>query len=751
MYVGFWCEFFYAYQSVFHDKHLLYKNLFISFGRLSKRVIKNKNDGFNNYQIKKWILNPIFNDKSFAFRPKRSIHLALSKVKKSWKVVQWFGFSDIIKVFENINYHRLINEIEKTIDDPILINELWKMINFKVIDLNSKYRLSSGISQDSILSSFLFNIYMTSFDNFISDLIKKINIESSNSNNLEYKKQINLGLKTYKDLNFRKKTKLLKIERDKNIAKEIFLRKGISESTKIYYLRYADDILFGFNSSKEVAKQVIFESESFIKSDLYLSHFSIKLIHAKSDSVKFLGFRLNLFDGNFYFKTRQIISLQKVKASLKRKRIAESEKYFKLVQCITSKMYRQLINSVQLESQTLVKKFQIKELNNNKIKRKVLIALKASLSAMETEFALTNVKSNILKKSGSLKTNPHIILVEQKKNIFLKHILLKWIEKAQELVIKVDNDEIDCAVSQYLSPNFVKIRKEYFRELDKIYLKEFSKKVILNTHKNVSICHKPFSFLKKVAFDYFIRITFPVKEIRKKLRFLGVLNKIVTRPVGLLKLISMPIHEIINWYSLKVFGLWDYYCCVDNIWELKQTLNWVFRYSLLGTLAAKCKSSLKQIINNYSLSPKVKYVFINKKKEKEIGVLAFFPSKEFFNHKKKQFNIDFFSFLNLGSFLCTQWIITNAVNMLVNCSCGVKICKNFVQEGYYVKKFRKRFLSNYVNILNIYKTQKWKGIELALKRKQIFLCKNCHIKIFNSLLDLNDLDFNFMFSIESKI
>ena len=347
-------------------------------------------------------------------------------------------------------------------------------------------------------------------------------------------------------MDVRERTKLLKIERDKAIVEGIFPYKKISEPIKIYYLRYADDILFGFNSSKEVAKKVMFESESFIKSDLHLSHFSLKLIHAKSDSIKFLGFRISVFDGNFYTKARQITSFQKVKASLKRKRIAESEKYFKLVECITSKMHRQLINSVRLEGQTLLKKFQIKEVNNSRIKRKVLTALKASLSDMEAKFALTDIKIDISSKDVGLKTSPHMILAEQKKDAFFKSITQKWIVKAQELVTKVDANEIDRAVGRYLSPNFVKARKEYLQELEKISSKESSEKVITNALENAKTWKKKRQFLKKGVSGCSIRIMFPVEEIRKKLRSFGVLNKILTRPVGLLKLTSMPVYEIIN-------------------------------------------------------------------------------------------------------------------------------------------------------------------------------------------------------------
>jgi hypothetical protein len=51
--------------------------------------------------------------------------------------------------------------------------------------------------------------------------------------------------------------------------------------------------------------------------------------------------------------------------------------------------------------------------------------------------------------------------------------------------------------------------------------------------------------IKKSIFDFFPRIMFPVEEIKKKFRSLGIFNKVVSKPVGLLKLTLMPTHEII--------------------------------------------------------------------------------------------------------------------------------------------------------------------------------------------------------------
>lgn len=99
-----------------------YKKFYRIVGKISKKaqnIEKNK----KIYQIKKWVIKPIFHEDSFGYRPNRSPHLALKKIKQMWNALVWFWSADLIKVFENINQHKLINEIEKTIDDPKLVNE----------------------------------------------------------------------------------------------------------------------------------------------------------------------------------------------------------------------------------------------------------------------------------------------------------------------------------------------------------------------------------------------------------------------------------------------------------------------------------------------------------------------------------------------------------------------------------------------------------------------------------------------------
>lgn len=131
-----------------------------------------------------------------------------------------------------------------------------------------------------------------------------------------------------------------------------------------------------------------------------------------------------------------------------------------------------------------------------------------------------------------------------------------------------------------------------------------------------------------------IRILFPKEQFVKKLRFLGILHKIMTKPVGVGFLAAFPDHEIVRWYSLRAHGIWNYYSCSDNIWDGKNILNWMLRYSLLGTLAMKHKSTIKQTIQKYFLAPCLTYSYNFEGETKKV-VLAKYPTQEYFNNKKK--------------------------------------------------------------------------------------------------------------------
>ena len=180
-------------------------------------------------------------------------------------------------------------------------------------------------------------------------------------------------------------------------------------------------------------------------------------------------------------------------------------------------------------------------------------------------------------------------------------------------------------------------------------------------------------------------------------------------------------------------------------------LNWVFRYSLLATLSAKFKSSLKKVINKYSIAPKVEYTYFNFKTGRNLtGVLASYPTKEFFNKKKKKFAKSSLLSVKLLDFSKVKSKRTSTL-WLVSGTCAVTGCYNNAQETYYVKKLARCVRNVFFSPFNSYLLQAWKVIESVSSRKQVFLCKNCYRKTYLGKTFTRDFDFKLVFCVKDKL
>lgn len=497
------------------------------------------------------------------------------------------------------------------------------MFKAKIIYFSDRTEFEKTMFHKSVLSPFLFNVFMTPLDYFVKEL--KSNCEKVSSSYLRNFDQN--PLKTAVNPQSYKLLKKNKIEVDHSTKFQI-----TNEAKNVYYVRYLDNLLLGLNMDKKLARIITTKIRDFIKSDLHInchgSDFNTKLIHGRSELITFLGFQIGFYPSKYNTKSTYLIRFNKLKANIQRKRIIESEAYLKMVEKVCARWHRQVINSIRTHGQTLIKQSQIKKVTDHKIKVKAVNILKKSLSQVESEIMMLDIKPHLLKSDRSSMSYPSsLFMAEQKRLDFLNDVTQKWIRKAVDIANKEDDIEIKNLVGKYLSPRFIQIREAYLKELEKISSMNFSEKIVDN--KLTKIQNSTFeNMLIK------IRILFPVKDIKKRLRLSGLIHRVITRPIGINYLTSRKDYAIINWYSLKANGLWNYYCCVDNTSELKKVLNWVLRYSLLGTLASKYKSSIKQMIHRYTLAPKINYIY-QKKDNEFVNTIAYYPSKEYFNKKKK--------------------------------------------------------------------------------------------------------------------
>ena len=242
------------------------------------------------------IYEPTFNNCSHGFRPKRSVHTALSHVKNNFTGITWIVEGDIKACFDTFDHHVLIDLLRKRIADEAFIGLIWKFLKAGYMEQWEYNHTYSGTPQGSGISPICANIYLNELDSFI----------------MNYKKRFDRGYdrrkvtKEYRRASSRydKARKALKEAEQSTpelIAEFKAARKNRMEQhyndpfedgyKRIQYNRYADDFVIGVIGSKEDAQIVKDAVKEFLEGTLHLtmSDEKTKITHS-SNKVRYLGY-----------------------------------------------------------------------------------------------------------------------------------------------------------------------------------------------------------------------------------------------------------------------------------------------------------------------------------------------------------------------------------------------------------------------------------------------------------------------------
>jgi len=259
------------------------------------------------------IYEPIFRDSSHGFRPKRSCHTALTRIRQQWTSVKWIIDMDVKGYFDNMNHDIMMKLLERRIDDKQFLNLIKAMLKAGYLEDWKFHATYSGTPQGGIISPSLANIYLHELDEFMDGVRLRFNKGRRRRSNPEYNQhrwKIDQLLEKYDNLKTTTSPEVLK-----QIRKQIkvhdkarkLLPAGDPEDEnyrRLFYCRYADDFVIGIIGSKEDAKTVMMEVKNFIMTELKLQIAEDKsgIRHAK-DTTRFLGYDLRVFSGHKIVKT----------------------------------------------------------------------------------------------------------------------------------------------------------------------------------------------------------------------------------------------------------------------------------------------------------------------------------------------------------------------------------------------------------------------------------------------------------------
>lgn len=180
-------------------------------------------------------------------------------------------------------------------------------------------------------------------------------------------------------------------------------------------------------------------------------------------------------------------------------------------------------------------------------------------------------------------------------------------------------------------------------------------------------------------------------------------------------LINLDDIEIISYYNSAIRGFYNYYKYANNVYKFSDA-RYLVRLSWGRTMANKYKSSVKKVFSKY----------------KQNGVIGvYYETKQ--GEKFRPFHNDSIEKVKLTKFICAE--SDNEPNLTRYLSRTSITSRLLANECEYCGEKETEFEVHHVRKLKDLKgKQKWEKLMISRNRKQIVLCKSCHIKLHKGIL-----------------
>ena len=299
-------------------------------------------------QAMKMVLEVIYDgkflDTSHGFRPSRGCHSALKMIRLNWTGISWFLEFDVEKCYDNINRHRLINILKENIEDQRFLDLVHKLFNAGVVGWKEGLGLglSKGVSQGSVLSPILSNIYLHKLDVEVAKITeeyqkgkkRRLFPDVHNAERRVYRK------KDFKMLSPEQQSAIMSKHRAERKKMEVSMTDWNDPNfIRVRYVRYVDDFLLGIAGPKELVVKIRDRIMTFLKSDLKLNLTGGEITHIGAGKVKFLGMMISAVPFSKFPRRfgKRLEKIKRVKNKIKLQKEIKDERELKVVRTVLRK------------------------------------------------------------------------------------------------------------------------------------------------------------------------------------------------------------------------------------------------------------------------------------------------------------------------------------------------------------------------------------------------------------------------------
>jgi group II intron reverse transcriptase/maturase len=239
---------------------------------------------------------PQFSPHAHGFRPGRGCHTALAEITQHWRGVKWYIEGDLVQCFDKLDHSVLLSILNDQLHDQRFLRLLANLLQAGYLENWEYHATLSGSPQGGVISPILSNIYLDRLDQFVETmLLPSYNRGDRRKPYPPYMALLNAA-RRHRDAGRPKEARQLRQQAQHLASRD----PNDPDFRRLWYVRYADDILLGFSGPREEAEQIKQQLQGFLHETLKLelSQEKTLITHARTAAARFLGYEIVTLDAD---------------------------------------------------------------------------------------------------------------------------------------------------------------------------------------------------------------------------------------------------------------------------------------------------------------------------------------------------------------------------------------------------------------------------------------------------------------------